>query len=245
MRLVIDNREPKDIIAILRSRVDNIILKNLELGDYVIENNDNKPIIIFERKSLSDLVASIKDGRYNEQSLRLSECGVNNRNIYYIIEGNTMNFCNKENETTQKMLFSSMFSISSKKGFSILNTNGFQETAEFIIRFYNKVLTEKPIENEEEKEESKTPEIKYSSVIKTTKKANITRNNINEIMISQIPGISTIVASAIMEKYHDIFNLINNLKKDLNCLDDFKIKNKNGERKMNKNIVGSLKEYLL
>ena len=71
--------------------------------------------MIFERKSLSDLIASIKDGRYNEQSLRLSECEVNNRNIYYIIEGNTMNFCNRQNETNQKMLFSSMLSISSKR----------------------------------------------------------------------------------------------------------------------------------
>ena len=139
------------------------------------------------------------------------------------------------------MLFSSIFSISSKKGFSILNTSGFIETAEFIIRFYNKLSTEKPVEDVV----SKNPEIKYSSVIKTAKKANITRNNINEIMISQIPGISAIVSSALMETYDNIFNLINNLKKDLNCLDNFKIKNKNGERKMNKNIVGSLKEYLL
>ena len=145
MRLIVDNREPKEIITILQSRIENLSLENLELGDYVIQNNNNEPVMIFERKSLSDLIASIKDGRYNEQSLRLSECEVNNRNIYYIIEGNIMNFCNRQNETNQKMLFSSMLSISSKKGFSLLKTNGFIETAEFIIYFFQKIMKDKSI----------------------------------------------------------------------------------------------------
>lgn len=241
MRLIVDNREPKEIITILQSRIENISLENLELGDYVIQNSDNQPVMIFERKSLSDLIASIKDGRYNEQSLRLSECEVNNRNIYYIIEGNTMNFCNRQNETTQKMLFSSMLSISSKKGFSLLNTNGFIETAEFIVRFYNKVSTEKPLQQDQ----LENTEIKYSNVIKTSKKANITKNNINEIMISQIPGISSVVAGAIMEKYSNIINLVNSLKNDPNCLDNFKINSNNKERKIGKNIIAGLKEYLL
>lgn len=241
MRLIVDNREPKEIITILQSRIENISLENLELGDYVIQNSNNQPVMIFERKSLSDLIASIKDGRYNEQSLRLSECEVNNRNIYYIIEGNTMNFCNRQNETTQKMLFSSMLSISSKKGFSLLNTNGFIETAEFIVRFYNKVSTEKPLQQDQ----LENTEIKYSNVIKTSKKANITKNNINEIMISQIPGISSVVAGAIMEKYSNITNLVNSLKNDPNCLDNFKINSNNKERKIGKNIIAGLKEYLL
>lgn len=241
MRLIVDNREPKEIIIILQSRIENISLENLELGDYVIQNSDNQPVMIFERKSLSDLIASIKDGRYNEQSLRLSECEVNNRNIYYIIEGNIMNFCNSQNDTNQKMLFSSMLSLSSKKGFSLLNTNGFIETAEFIIRFYNKVSTEKP----QQQGQSENAEIKYSNVIKTSKKANITKNNINEIMISQIPGISSVVACAIMKKYSNIFNLANGLKNNPNCLDNFKISSNNKERKIGKNIITGLKEYLL
>jgi len=241
MRLIVDNREPKEIITILQSRIENISLENLEVGDYVIQNSNNQPVMIFERKSLSDLIASIKDGRYNEQSLRLSECEVNNRNIYYIIEGNTMNFCNRQNETTQKMLFSSMLSISSKKGFSLLNTNGFIETAEFIVRFYNKVSTDKHLQQDQ----LENTEMKYSNVIKTSKKANITKNNINEIMISQIPGISSVVACAIMEKYSNIINLVNSLKNDPNCLDNFKINSNNKERKIGKNIIAGLKEYLL
>ena len=72
MKLYIDNREPKQIINYLNDLNENnkytIELKNLELRDYIIydEKND-KTLVIIERKSLSDLESSIKDGRYNEQ----------------------------------------------------------------------------------------------------------------------------------------------------------------------------------
>ena len=44
--------------------------------------------LIIERKSLSDLIASIKDGRYNEQSYRLiHSSGLYRHHIVYLIEG--------------------------------------------------------------------------------------------------------------------------------------------------------------
>jgi ERCC4-type nuclease len=225
MQLIIDNREPKEIVTLLQSRIDNVVLDNLNIGDFIIKNNNGDIVLIFERKSLSDLIASIKDGRYNEQSYRLSECEIENRNIYYIIEGNIMNFCNKNSETFQKMLFSSMLSLSYKKGFSLLHTSGSVETTEFIIRFYEKLKTEKITKKEKE-------DVKYSEVVKTAKKANITKDNINEIMLSSIPGISVIVANELMKQYKTISNLTNNLVENNNCLDNFKINFKNKERKI-------------
>ncbi len=40
-----------------------ITSSNLAIGDIAIENND-KEVVIIERKTLQDLAASIKDGRY-------------------------------------------------------------------------------------------------------------------------------------------------------------------------------------
>ena len=102
MKLFVDSREPKDIISLIESRV-NIETGNLDIGDFLIKNDDDEIVMIFERKSLNDLVSSIKDGRYNEQSFRLSEHPLDNHNIYYIIEGNIMNFCNKNSEQIQKI----------------------------------------------------------------------------------------------------------------------------------------------
>lgn len=50
-------------------------------------NESDETLLIFERKSISDLLASLKDGRYEEQSYRLSGSNTNNHNIIYIIEG--------------------------------------------------------------------------------------------------------------------------------------------------------------
>ena len=237
MRLIIDNREPKEIITLLQSRIDVVELDNLNLGDYIIKNENDDIILIFERKSLQDLISSIKDGRYNEQSFRLSECDTENSKIFYIIEGNIMNFCSKNNETLQKMLFSSMLSLSHKKGFSLLHTSNLVESSEFIIRFYHKLKSEKPLKTLEEKN-------KYSDVVKSVKKANITKDNINEIMLSSIPGISITTANALMNKYKTINNLTNCLKEDRDCLNNFKVQYKNNERKIGKNLIVILQEYL-
>jgi len=233
--LIIDNREPKVIIELLKSRYPDTKLENLELGDYILKNQHNEINLIFERKSLSDLIASIKDGRYNEQSWRLSECPTDNSNIFYIIEGNIMNLCNRQSETIQKMLFSSMFSIITKKGFSLIHTLNEIETAEFIIRFSEKAdLNKESIENNS-----------YSNTIKISKKANITKDNIGEIMLAQIPGVSITVAQCIMNEFSSINNLVINLQNNSNCLDNIKIPFKNGQRKLGKNVVTAIKEFLI
>lgn len=115
MKLFIDNREPKTIIDSLEfinnTSKNKIIIeiKSLDLGDYILYDEENeKNIIIIERKSLADLEASIKDGRYNEQSYRLSQNSLVNHNIYYLIEGSIINYKNKGFKNT---LYSSLFKI--------------------------------------------------------------------------------------------------------------------------------------
>ena len=239
MKLLIDNREPKEMISILKSRLKTVELDNLDIGDFVIKTDVGETVMIMERKSLADLVASIKDGRYAEQSFRLSEYPINNHNIYYIIEGNIMNFCNKNAEPIQKMIFSSMLSLSFKKGFSLLHTSSPVETCEFIIRFLTKLETEQLDTTE------KNASTNYSNIIKTSKKANVTRENIGEIMLAQIPGLSIIVAQELMKEYKTLVGLINALNQDPSCLDKFSIIYKNGPRKVSKNVVKSIKEFLL
>ena len=265
MKLYIDNREPKDVISIIQSRFPDVVLGNLEIGDFIIKNNNDEIVMIFERKALADLMSSIKDGRYNEQSFRLNQTSISNHNIFYIIEGNIMNFCLKKTETQQKTLFSAMLSISFKKGFSLLHTIGPLETAEFIIRFAEKFESDKTYESQKYKKELEEPYKKeeltetckkdlepdevYSSVIKTSKKANITKDNIGEIMLAQIPGLSITVAQDIMSQYKTINNLINILTTEPECLDNFQVSckkgTKQGTKKIGKNVVEKIKEFLL
>ena len=88
LTISVDMRE-RDLFEKLEKIYENkstdITLKseNLHLGDIVIETPCEN--IIIERKTIRDLLASIKDGRYNEQSLRLTSSTTCNHNIIYMI----------------------------------------------------------------------------------------------------------------------------------------------------------------
>ena len=77
-----------------------------------------------------------------------------------------------------------------------------------------------------------------------SKKSNITKENIGEIMLSQIPGISIAAAQSIMQEFHTIKNLINILQEHPKRLEDVKIEYKNGPRKLNKTVIKNILEFL-
>ena len=262
MKLVIDNREPKELKTLIQDKIENIELKNLEIGDIIFLDEKDNIVLIFERKSISDLISSIKDGRYSEQSFRLQEYPLHNHNIFYLIEGSLLNSRKQYNETIQKTVYSAMFSLSYSKGFSLLHTSGVVETAEFIIYFFQKIIKDKsikpfykntnPINDIIKEDTSQSKETKenednndYVSHIKTSKKSHITKENINEIMLTQIPNVSMITSKCILSEYNNIENLIKCLRENNNCLENLRIKNKNGERKIAKNTIENIKTYLL
>ena len=262
MKLVIDNREPKELKTLIQDKIENVELKNLEIGDIIFLDDNDNIVLIFERKSISDLISSIKDGRYSEQSFRLQEYPLHNHNIFYLIEGSLLNSRKQYNETIQKIVYSAMFSLSYSKGFSLLHTSGMVETAEFIIYFFQKIVKDKSIKpfyktinvindivKEETSESKETKENEdnndYVSHIKTSKKSHITKENINEIMLTQIPNVSMITSKCILSEYNNIENLIKCLRENNNCLENLRLKNKNGERKIAKNTIENIKLYLL
>jgi ERCC4-type nuclease len=83
----------------------------------------------------------------------------------------------------------------------------------------------------------------YTNLVKKVKKENITPENIGEIILSQIPGISASTAIAIMEEFKTIPNLILKIQENENCLSNIKHKNKN--RKINKTSIANINKFLL
>ena len=68
INIIADDREPDSVINQLNA-YDNIklIKQRLAIGDYEIDGR-----LLVERKTLQDLVASIKDGRLFKQAYRLA-----------------------------------------------------------------------------------------------------------------------------------------------------------------------------
>ena len=254
------------------AKFNKMKIEQLHIGDIVFEDDSGKTILIFERKTLNDLAASIKDGRYNEQSFRLDKEPTHNHNIIYIIEGDFERYNEKRTHISKKTLMSSMFSLLYYKGFSVLRTNTICETADTIVFFadkYDKTITNeknrKPYyelntsssENgglstdaviRELKEVTETEESeKYCGVVKGHKEKNeyITPENINIIMLSCIPGINSKTATQIMSEYKTVQNLLYQLEKDPACLNTFMLKTELGSmRKINKNCVDNIKKFL-
>ena len=134
----IDYRE-KELWNVLSKENPEISFQqiNFPIGDIQISlkntNDEIIPLLLIERKTLSDLSSSIKDGRYEEQSFRLQDCHLfHNHNIIYLIEGdwNSYEFKQKKNKylLPKSTLLSSMHSIQFLKGFSLLHTKNVVET---------------------------------------------------------------------------------------------------------------------
>jgi ERCC4-type nuclease len=176
--------------------------ERLPLGDVILHDprqGQQKDIVIFERKTLADLAASIRDGRYKEQSFRLIETaaatGFHTHNIVYIIEGDLARYDEQHTQITKTALQSAMVSLMYYKGFSVVRTMNVGETADFILHFADKVAKEGPISIADTAQA-------YSEVsAKKEKRDYITRENIGEIMLAQVPGVSAKMAAAILAKY--------------------------------------------
>lgn len=306
MKLVIDCRE-KELIKQINQQVlftanfkkIEVEIESLPIGDIIIKNDDGSDCLIIERKTIPDLLSSIKDGRYEEQSYRLNGIEHHNHNILYLIEGDTNNkkFFQKIDKLT---FYSTIISLNYYKGFSVIKTQNLTESAMFICNtlikiqknneknkksFYLDKNINKEVENKKqggsllkirkedileittlsEEETEMQPEMQpeekdYVHVVKKIKKENVTTNNIDEIMLSQVPGISSTIAIAIISKYKSIKNIIvqyNNfiegqqtsitketvIKELFN--DIFYINSKGDRRKISKTSTNNLYQYLL
>jgi crossover junction endonuclease MUS81 len=238
----------------------------LPLGDIIISDGQVDNIIV-ERKSLSDLASSIKDGRYEEQSYRLNGLNHPNHNIVYLIEGDLAKFNSFKERIDKQTIYSAMFSINYYKGFSLMRSTSMDETAFIVCNMAYKIgkdVNKKPyfsksIDNPNTNTDTQLDTMvaisteptnnisakDYCSVIKKVKKDNITEDNIGEIMLCQIPGISSISAIAIMATYKNLPNLVRCIQDDHQCLHGISTTDASGKlRKISKTTVATIVKYL-
>ena len=290
MIIKVDTRE-NDLIGQIKNLIMFIpafkdikfVVETLPIGDIIIMDEKEEKLVI-ERKSINDLLSSIKDGRYAEQSYRLNGLPNHNHNIYYIIEGDVNRMNRFKDTTMEKMtIYSAIFTLNYYKGFSVMRTFTLEETAIFICNTANKLRkSDKPsfyknINNnasltslasvnnvnnvnnvtdatceqtevvEEEPDQTEPTSSKdYINVVKKVKKENITEDNIGEIMLCQIPGVSSVTAITIIEKFKTITNLIKEYESNPECLKDISYTNSKGQtRKITKTSIANIINFLL
>jgi ERCC4-type nuclease len=273
MKIIVDEREASLYALLIQQPCDNkkskIEKRVLPLGDILFTSDDESITHqVIERKSVADLLSSVKDGRYAEQSYRLGNCFPNRHNILYLIEGPVR-------DHDKKLVFACMASLNYFKGFSITRTVSLAETAQYIEITADKIARElekgtsisgtgvistapapatistdtttvTPSDNASTIEvQQATSTFDYCSVVKVAKKANITRDNIGQLMLMQIPGISSTISGEIMRPFATFAAFIDHLRTEPAYLDTIVLESSGKKRKLGSNIITAIKEYLL
>jgi len=251
--LIIDTRE-KHLIEILKKRYTKLVfsVQQLDIGDIHVLYKGIL-VVVIERKTIADLIASIKDGRYREQKLRLKALlNINKGNIYnqdnqnisnikkqyikpkiiYLIEGKISKNINKNRRGISVSTIWSVFSkLIMRDGFVVFRTRTLKESSIFINKITEKTsesfshideLIKNKIQHTTQNEngeyinnkDSDGSELKqnqdvlYVSSIKVKKKDNLTPGICYMRQLCQIPGISALTASKIMNIYPTLPSLL-------------------------------------
>lgn len=241
--LIIDIRENK-LIDLIKNNLPILSyqITSLPIGDIVVRHIDNDITyeIILERKCFPDMIASIKDGRYKEQKIRLlsemMSC-VNKVKIAFLLEGSLADLRMPQDKN---ILIGSVISSTFRDNIHILQTSSIQETFDLILRLNERLIKDYkiffpyknptiPIDNiiypqntddiaHITNNNNITSNNLYLQAIKKNKKDNITPAIWNMNCLCGIPGVSTAIAIKISEKYSSIRTLLEAYQ---SCTDTF------------------------
>lgn len=190
--LVIDNRETKikDVFS-----EEYVKYSNLYCGDVILYNGDT-PVFVFERKTIPDLLASIKDGRYKGQKAKLA-ASFDACATYYIIEGCGRFECN--DSVTKGVIINTLL----RDKIGIFYTHDVKDTVQLLKDVYARYVKSP----ETYTCTSKEPNSDACAFQKTKKLTENTYINI----LCQVPGVSQKTALAIAKKYVSVGALVNQL----------------------------------
>lgn len=196
--IIIDNREKglKDLVNVPFEE------KNLVHGDVQLVYNGTV-LAVLERKTVQDLCASIKDGRYKNQKAAMLEAYPPGT-IYYVLEGG---FDYSETDTThfgiaKKALVSCMINSMLRDNIKVFVTNSIQETAGLVDSIYARV--------------SENPG-KYSGTVQAVaqvikpKNKDMTPKKMFELQLCQVPGVSSKTAKAFSSRYESMARFVGSL----------------------------------
>jgi ERCC4-type nuclease len=216
---------------------------NLYCGDFIIEI-DNVPIVIIERKTLPDLVSSIRDKRYKLQKIKLKE-SYPSSSIVYLIEGSfdyNQNVPLYIDGMDKYSVLSSIINTQIRDDIYVVNTTGLEDTFDYLLALLVRI--------------SKNPKQYLEKNIECKKEDFIKKNKINSkedmffYQLTQVPGISAKTAQAFvniygnMMEFYKVFTTMNTEEK-LKTLKSITIVDANSKaRKINSKIADNIVQYM-
>jgi len=236
-KVFIDCRE-RELIKLFEEHSITHTSKSLDIGDVLITDENEKVYCIIERKSIKDLNASLKDGRYKEQKHRLMN-NFNKKNILYILEDYNA-FESLNDKKIESAVIHSIFRDEIKFMFSRSTKDTYYTIVSILERVvkYPQYFEASAMSEHEQKP--------YFNMTTIKKSANDDKNSVHKQMFCQIPGISEQTATSLCEHYGGLNNMIlsfqNKDKEELSSeMNTIKVNN----RKISKRVVENILNYML
>lgn len=195
--LHIDTRECK-LRELLEKNGEVFVTKALELGDILIEHPKRQ--ILIERKTIADFHASITDGRYKNQKLRLLEwrnkTDEGRKNIIYLFE-------EKTGDNKDRSYWGALVNMILRDNIGVIQCDGMVRTAQ-IITDIKKKLDEDKFDELEGGGQNISLEGYAKGKFNTPKHCYLGQ-------LSLIPGVSSAIADKISEKYPNMRTLLDQM----------------------------------
>jgi DNA excision repair protein ERCC-4 len=181
LRIVVDEREKKSGIPdLLRAVGINLEIKTLPIGDYIVA-----PETVVERKSISDLISSIFDGRLFDQCDRLRE---HFAHPVILMEGNVDEL--EQIVENPFVFYGALSSIAIDFKIPIVPTPSAAHTAKLLVSMCSR------------KEITKGPYLK-----KIKKSDNLQRQQLS--VLCSLPGIGEKLATRMLERFGSPARMLN------------------------------------
>lgn len=260
--ITIDCREPKlyeSFSSLLAGHAASAAIScksdQLLVGDVLVCHNE-VPVFIIERKSLTDLAASIVDKRFKEQKSRMmSFMNHQSHRVIYIIETGSITVSDLNPDSVIGLTGVKCSAIQTViiemqviQGHSVFLVKDTYQTAQTIYKMVSRLLAhpERWGSNNEPGNEQQTSE--YHSLVRVKKADNINKDPfiLAVLQLSVIPGISSEAAKTILQHFQvkslkDLFTRINtDIQSESNLLNEVSNLKCNGhKRKLGKSVAKS------
>ena len=244
--------------------IPSAIRENLLVGDIHIQYKERN--FILERKTIADLLSSIKDGRYKEQKIRLvsyMKDNLSKRRIAYILEGDVYAPSNAlYSESDKNVVLGFLVSTTMRDNIPVFISKDRYTTRSIIEKLVARLMKEPADFFKKTDTLGYTPqqdmsggdasEDSYASVIKMHKKENLTPLVWWLLSLSQIPGVSHSIAEMIVMTYPTIESLFQQYKnpelsiknKEL-LLSEIRISKLENARKIGKIVSTRIYNYIM
>lgn len=216
MRVVVDHRE-QSLKEYFKEHVQvfPVTYENLEYADVNI-HIDGELFLVIERKTLPDLVASIKDGRYKKQKQNLLS-KLRRDQIIYLIEG-SFDYTDTSNVTiggiTKKIVLSSIINTLLRDNIKVVTTKDTSDTIQCIIGMCSRIHEDPNKYRLGSAADQADLVVQILPSLKIDKTDKIDKKRCFFNQLCQVPGVSAKTAEAITKKYECLYHFIKFLESE-------------------------------